>query len=82
MFTKAFAATVLPSLALGALIHNRENDGDNDGDFYSDLSLRTVGARNTLVSPANTTPQSESKTDFAGLASMARESRTTHIILA
>ena len=46
MLTKAFAAAVLPTLALGALIPKRENGGD----FYSDLSLRTVGARNTLVS--------------------------------
>lgn len=46
MFSKALATAILPSLALGALIPKRENDGD----FYFDLSLRTVGARNTLVS--------------------------------
>jgi hypothetical protein len=46
MYSKTLVAAVFPTLALAALIPKRENDGD----FYSDLSLRTVGARNTLVS--------------------------------
>lgn len=46
MLSALITHTLLAGLANAASIAKRENDGD----FSSDLSLRTVGARNTLVS--------------------------------
>jgi hypothetical protein len=48
MLSIVLCSTLLAGLVSAASIARRENDGD----FYSDLSLRTVGARNTLVSRA------------------------------
>jgi hypothetical protein len=46
MLSALVTSTLLAALANAASIAKRENDGN----FFSDLSLRTVGARNTLVS--------------------------------
>lgn len=46
MLTQILSSAVLPTLALAATIPSKRENG---GDFLSDLSLRTVGARNTLV---------------------------------
>jgi hypothetical protein len=46
MISALVTSTLLAGFANAASIAKRENDGN----FFSDLSLRTVGARNTLVS--------------------------------
>jgi hypothetical protein len=48
MLSNILISAILPGIALAASIAKRENDGD----FTSDLTLRTVGARNTLVRPS------------------------------
>jgi hypothetical protein len=68
MFSKVLASTLLPA-AFAASIAKRENGGD----FYSDLSLRTVGARNTLVRLRSAYRRKWNIELMSGLASMARE---------
>ena len=77
MLSALVTSTLLAGLANAASISKRENDGN----FFSDLSLRTVGARNTLVSNLSIKFGVHRLTSI-GLAGLAREGWEPHLILA
>jgi hypothetical protein len=77
MLSALVTSTLLAGLSNAASIAKRENDGN----FFSDLSLRTVGARNTLVSNLSIKFGFYRLTSI-GLADLAREGWEPHLVLA